>query len=997
MSFTLQQETHIPEINATAKVYIHDKTGAYLLSLVTDDENKCFGINFRTPPSDSTGVAHILEHSVLCGSRKYPTKEPFVELIKGSLNTFLNAFTYPDRTCYPLASQNLKDFYNLIDVYLDAVFYPLIPPETLQQEGWHYELDSPSAPLTYKGVVFNEMKGNYSSPDGILGDVSQNNVFPDNLYAFDSGGDPAVIPNLTYAQFKAFHKTYYHPSNAFIYFYGDDPEEQRLRLLDPWLDAFERRKIEALTPLQPKFNAPRSVSAVYDSGDNADAKAYKQLNWLMPEVTDIQTTLGLELLTHILLATPASPLKKVLSESGLGEDVTGGYQQHYRQAMFSAGMKGVEEPNIEKVEKLILDTLASLAKDGLDPDTVAASLNTVEFQLRERNTGRFPRGLALMLAALGLWVFDGDPLAGLAFEAPLATLKADIAAGRYFEALIEQHLLNNPHRVSVTLRPDPEEGKRRDAAERARLEATKAAITGLTTDGETEKRISTHVPPESLLDWKTGERLTLETVTESARELKHRQETPDSPEALATIPALSLADIDPNIKTIPIEIVGRRAGDPRPTVFYHSLFTNNILYLDLGFDLHSLPTDLLPYAGLFGRLLLEMGAGDDDFVRLTQRIGRDTGGIHPSSLISSVRGSERATAWLFLRAKAVASQSGALLDILKDILLAPRLDNPERFKQIVLEEKADMEAGLLPGGHQVANRRLRARFNEADWVAEQTNGISQLFFLRTLAEIIEKDWPSVLDKLEMVRRLLLNRSAMVANVTLDRTNWKDFAPDLASFLATLPVAPETDFTKWLREIFTKNEGLTAPSQVNYVAKGADLYKLGYRMHGSVLVINKILGTTWLWDKIRVQGGAYGGFSTFDIHSGAYTFLSYRDPNLLASLDTYDATANYLRNLELSEAELTKAIIGTIGDLDAYLLPDAKGWSSLTRYLVGYSEEKRQIFRDQVLGTTAKDFKAFAEILEAAARQGEIVVLGSTDAIEKANAERPGLLEVKKVL
>jgi hypothetical protein len=910
-----------------------------------------------------------MEHSVLCGSRKYPVKEPFVELVKSSLNTFLNALTYPDKTCYPVASQNLKDFYNLIDVYLDAVFYPLISPETLQQEGWHYELESPDAPMTYKGVVFNEMKGNYSSPDNVLFDASQHSIFPDNLYSLDSGGDPAVIPSLTYAQFKAFHETYYHPSNAYIYFYGDDPEDERLRILETWLDAFDPKEIDALVPLQPRFSAPRSVSAVYDSGDNADAKAYLQINWLMPEVADVQTTLGLDVLSHILLATPASPLKKALSESGLGEDVNGGYQQDFRQAMFSAGMKGVADEDTGKVEKLILETLATLAKDGLDPDTVAASLNTVEFRLRELNTGQFPRGLALMLSALNIWVYGGDPIAGLAFEAPLAALKANVAAGRYFETLIEEHLLNNPHHVSVTLRPDPQEGGRRADDEQTRLQKAKAALS----------------PAE------------LEQVIAAAAELKRRQETPDSPDALATIPALSLADIDHKIKTVPLEIVGRRADDPRPIVVYHSFFTNNILYLDLGFDLHSLPADLLPYAGLFGRLLLEMGTAGDDFVRLSQRIGRDTGGIRPSSLTSAIRESERSAAWLFLRGKAVASQSAALLDILKDILLTARLDNPERFKQILLEEKSGLEAGLLPGGHQVVNRRLRARLNEADWVAEQMNGIAQLFFLRELAETLEKDWASILEKLETVRRLLLNRAAMIVNVTLDKSNWKSFAPQLASFLAPLP-ARQFDVIKWLPALFEgKNEGLTIPSQVNYVAKGADLYKLCYRLHGSVQVINKILGTTWLWEKIRVQGGAYGGFSSFDIHSGVYTFLSYRDPNLLASLDAYDATADFLRNLELSDAELTKAIIGAIGDLDAYQLPDAKGWSSLTRYLVGYSDEKRQKLRDEVLNTTIKKFKSFGETLAELSKHGEIVVLGSAEAIEKANKEREGLLEVKKVL
>jgi len=964
MPFTLRSERAIPEINATARLYTHDKTGARLLSLVNDDENKSFSINFRTPPADSTGIAHIMEHSVLCGSRKYPVKEPFIELKKGSLNTFLNAFTYPDKTCYPVASQNLKDFYNLVDVYLDAVLYPLISPETLQQEGWHYELEASDAPLTYKGVVFNEMKGNYSSPDGLLGDVSQRSLFPDNIYRFDSGGDPAAIPDLTYTAFKTFHDTYYHPSNAYIYFYGDDPEEERLRLLDPWLEAFDRKQVDSLTSLQPRFSAPASVQAFYDSGDTQDAKAYLQLNWLMPEVTDIHTSLALELLAHILLATPASPLKKVLSESGLGEDVTGGYQGDYRQAMFSAGLKGVDASNTKKVEKLILDTLSSLSRDGLDAGTVAASLNTVEFHLRERNTGRFPRGLALMLAALSIWVYDGDPLEALSFEAPLAALKDAVARGHFFEGLIEQYLLDNPHRVSVTLLPDPAEGARRAAAEHARLEEARAAMS----------------PADR------------EQVMASAAELKRRQETPDTPAALASIPALKLSDIDKHIHTIPLETL-ELAG---VKTIFHPLFTNDILYLDLGFDLHALTADLLPYAGLFGRLLLEMGTAKDDFVRLTQRIGRDTGGIRPTSLISAMRASTASTAWLFLRSKAVASQSPALLDVLQDVLLSARLDNPERFKQIVLEEKAGMEAGLLPGGHQVVNRRLRARFHEADWIGEQVGGLDQLFFLRELADTLEKDWPSVLEKLETLRRSLLDRSSMIANVTVDQAHWYSLRPQLESFLASIPASPIPQPSSFVLHP-SSSEGLTIPTQVNYVAKGADLFKLGYKLHGSVQVINKLLGTSWLWEKIRVQGGAYGGFSLFDIYSGVYTFLSYRDPNLLATLDNFDATAGFLRSLDLSAAELTKSIIGTIGDLDAYLLPDAKGWLSLTRHLIGLTDAQRQQFRDEVLATTPADFKAFGETLQALAQHGEMVVLGSAAAIEKANQQRPGLLEVKKVL
>jgi len=969
MSFTLIQNRNIPEINATGKLFVHDQTGARLLSVINNDENKCFGITFRTPPADSNGVAHIMEHSVLCGSRKYPVKEPFVEIIKGSLQTFVNAFTYPDKTCYPLASQNLKDFYNLIDVYLDAVLYPLIPEHTMQQEGWHYEIDAPDSPLTFKGVVFNEMKGAYSSPDDLLGDKSRNSLYPDNSYGFDSGGDPLFIPDLTYAAFKNFHDTYYHPSNAYIYFYGDDPEEERLNILENWLKDFERKEPDSQIPLQARFSAPKKMTYPYDSGDSAEAKSYLTLNWMLTEAVDVQNTLDISLLAHILLGTPASPLKRALIESGLGEDVTGGYEEQLRQTMFSAGMTGVQQENLEKVEALILETLGRLVRDGIDPKTIAASMNTVEFHLREQNSGRFPRGLSLMLSTLTTWLYDGDPMDGLAFEAPLATLKEKISAGRHFESLIEEHLLNNQHRTTVMLIPDAEEGKRREAKETERLAKAKAGMS----------------PDE------------IQRMIAQAAELKLRQETPDSPEALDSIPSLALSDIDRKIKPLPI--VALQASET--PVLYHDLFTNGIVYLDLGFDLHALPQELLPYTGLLGRLLLEMGTEQDDFVKLTQRIGCATGGIRSTTINSAVRTSDRSAAWFFLRGKAVASQSAALLDILKDILLTARFDNRERLRQIVLERKAGLEAGLIPGGSGVVNQRLRACFNEADWLSEEMNGVTHLFFLRELAEKIDKEWPQVLEKLESLRSLLVNHTTMLANVTLDAANWQTFEPMLRNFIDSLPGQPAAPNVPWNFKLEPKaNQGLTIPSQVNYVGKGANLYELGYKTHGSVHVINNYLQTTWLWEKIRVQGGAYGGQCVFDMHSGVFTYISYRDPNLLASLDNYDGTAGFLKSLEISDAELTKGIIGTVGDLDAYLLPDAKGWTSMTRFLLGYTDINRQQIRDEVLATSSKDFKAFGEILAKMAGSGEqtkVVVLGSADAIEKANKERAGLLEVIKVL
>jgi len=963
MSFTLQKEQIIPEINATVKLFVHDKSGARLMSVTNNDENKVFGITFRTPPKTSNGIAHIMEHSVLCGSRKYPVKEPFIELAKGSLNTFLNAFTYPDKTCYPVASQNLQDFYNLIDVYMDAVFYPLIPKHTLQQEGWHYEIDDLDAPLNFKGVVFNEMKGAYSSPERLLENKSQNSLFPNHTYGLDSGGDPAVIPDLTYAEFKSFHKNYYHPSNAYIWFYGDDPEDKRLELLDSWLNEFEKKEVKSQVPLHGKFNKPIQKTISYDSGDSEGAKAYITINWMLGE-HDTQTGLALDILAHILLATPASPLKKALLDSGLGEDVVGGHDDHLRQTTFQAGMKGVNPENLDKIENLILDKLNELAQNGIDPNTVGASLNTIEFRLREQNTGRFPRGLFMMLNVLTSWLYDGDPIEALAFEEPLNAIKEETAAGGYFETLIQTFLLDNLHRSTIHLIPDPKEGARIAAAETKRLSAAKAGMSR----------------PE------------IEEAVETARRLKALQEAPDSPEALATIPTLSLDDIDKNNKAIPIEI--QKVGET--PVLFHNLFTNGIVYLDLGFDLHVLPTDLLPFVGLFGRVLLQMGTETQDFVQLTQRIGRETGGIHPATLTSSIRESSDSALFFFLRGKAVTSQAGDLLDILKDVLLTTRLDNRERFKQILLEEKARAESGLIPGGHLVINSRLRARFSEADWVSEQISGLDNLFFIRSLVDEVDKDWEAVLTKLETVRRLLINRATMIANITLDADSFDSFLPQLESFMNTLPVL-NINLTNLERAVPTRFEGLTIPAQINYVGKGANLYTLGYEPHGSINVINNYLGTTWLWEKVRVQGGAYGGFSLFDTNSGTFTFLSYRDPNLLETIDNYDKTVDFLSNLDLSAEELKKSIIGTIGSLDAYQLPDAKGWTSMTRYLTHYTDEERQRIRDEVLRTNVDDFRSFARVLAELNKAGEVVVLGSKEAIEKANKEKEGFLEIKKVM
>ena len=964
--FVLDRDEPLVELDAQARLYRHPASGARLLSVRNDDENKAFGIAFRTPPSDSTGLPHILEHCVLGGSQKYPLKEPFLELVKGSLKTFLNAMTYPDRTLYPVASTNLKDFYNLVDVYLDAVFFPLITPWHLAQEGWHYELENADAPLAIRGVVFNEMKGAYSSPDNLFYRRSLQTLYPDTPYRNDSGGDPAAIPDLSYAAFKAFHERYYHPSNALIYFYGDDEEEERLRMLAGYLERFEARPVESGIPLQPLLSQPRRYTFTYgvDADSETTRKSMLSVNWLLPEGDDTTLVMALSVLSYALIGTQASPLRKALTDSGLGEDVTGGAGAGLRQMSFAAGMKNIAAESVEAVEALIADTIARVARDGFEPEMIEAAVNSIEFSLRENNTGGMPRGLGLLFRALRTWLYDGDPLAPLRYEVPLAAVKEFLAADPdYLPALMRTYLIDNSHRVTVVMHPDTSVNRELEAEERNRISRARAAM------NEDD----------------------LHAIVANTQELKRRQALTDPPELLATLPSLTLEDLERTNRQLP----SAQATVGPATVLHHDLFTNGIVYLTLAWNMHRVPQELLPWVEIFGQTLTQMGTTSEDYVKLSQRIGRKTGGVGASSFLSSVQGERAASAWFTLGGKSTMEQAPEMLAIMRDILLGVRLDNRERLRQIVLKNKSRMEAGLIPGGASVVDGRLRAAFSTASWASEQMDGLDHLFFLRELAHEIENDFPSVLAKLERVRNALVTQESILCNVTLDEANWALFRPHLESLLAQLPNAPAPLHT-WTPGRYPAHEGLTLPAQVNYVGKGANLYALGYTYHGSLNVISNLLRTGWLWEKIRVQGGAYGASAGFSRNSGVFTFTSYRDPNLRATLDVYDQSAEYVRTLDLSQTELTRAIIGTISSFDPYLLPDAKGGASMRRYLVGDSEEMLQQFRDEIMGTTVGRIREFAEVLHAAAADARVVILGSADAIAAAN-DGQSWLTVHKVM
>ena len=958
--FKLLSERQIREYDILARHYRHEPTGAEVLSLISPDENKVFGVSLRTPPHDHTGLPHILEHSVLCGSRKYPVKEPFVELLKGSLQTFLNAFTYPDKTCYPVASANLADFYNLVDVYLDAVFHPRIPEEIFGQEGWHLDFAGPDP--AFKGVVYNEMKGAYSSPDGLLAEKSQQVLFPDTAYGLNSGGEPSDIPKLTYAQFKDFHRRYYHPANARFFFHGDDDPARRLEILGEYLSAYQGQAPDSQVTVQPRWAEPRRFEFSYAGGGEepgAEPKAYFTMNWLLPEVLDVDVVLGLAVLEHVLIGLPASPLRKALIDSGLGEDLAGsGLETELRQMYFSTGLKGLDPAAVPQAEGLVLDTLRGLTEAGVDPGAVEAALNTLEFRLRENNTGSFPRGLSLMLRALTTWLHGADPLAPICFEEPLTKLKARLQVGEpVLQSLIREHLLGNPHRATVVLSPDHGLTERMANEESERLKAMLAKMT-----------------PEERA---------------AAKELDSRirrfQETPDAPEALATIPKLHLADLPVKAQTIP--------GQWLPgQVFSHDLPTNGVIYLDLGFELNGVAPELLPLTPLFCRALMEMGTDREDFSTFMRRVARKTGGIYADVHMGAVFGQDRdqASAKLVFRAKAVPDKTPDLMDLLESAMLRADLDNSGRFRQMLFEAKARAERRISSAGHALASKRLRARFHRSAWADEAMSGLSALETLKAWCADFEGHWPKLRQGLFDLRRDVLRRGNLTANVTLDQTNSKAFEPALAGLLSGLPDG-QSAASPWPAPELPWVEGLSAPVQVNYVAVGGPIAPLGPRANGAMMVACRYLRNAYLWERVRVRGGAYGAFCSFDRYAGLLSMLSYRDPNIAVTLEAFYQAPIYLKNLEMAPSELEQAVIGTVGDLDAYQLPDAKGYTALARHWVKETEQDRQTLREQVMGTTLEDLRLAGAAMETALAQAPVVVLGARERLDQAAKDLPGLV------
>ncbi len=950
--FRLLKQQKIQEVNSCAYEFVHEKTGAKLFYLKNDDDNKVFSIAFRTPPTDDTGVAHIVEHSTLCGSRKYPLKEPFVELVKGSLNTFLNAMTYPDKTVYPVASRNDKDFLNLMDVYLDAVFYPEMyrTPEILMQEGWHYEIGSPEEPLQYSGVVYNEMKGALSSPDDLLGSRIMSSLFPDTTYGYESGGDPESIPDLTQEMFLDFHRRYYHPSNSYIYLYGDMDLEERLDYLDrEYLSRFERIPVPSRIDRQKPFDEMKRITKYYPVGaeDPLEEKTFLSLNLLTGDVLDTKTMLGLEILEHALLQSSAAPLRKALVDAHIGMDVDCSFEEELLQPMFSIIINGSEPDRAEEFCSLVLDKLRELRDQGIDRTLLRASVNLLEFRLREADFGSAPKGLIYGLRCMRSWLYEGDPASYLYYESLLKEIKDGLENG-YFEQLIDKCFLKNPHKTLLVFKPSRTMAAEREKALEERLAARKAELSAQE----------------------------LQKIIETTEKLKKRQQEPEKPENLAKIPLLQRSDIRKDADLYPLE--ERSSGDTK--VLFSDVETNGIVYFSLYFDASRIPQDKLHYAYLLAELLGSVDTKRHGYEDLTNLINLNIGGLGLSLNAYSKSGDMDAfLPKLKVKAKALESKIPSLCEILAEILTESTFTNRKRIRELIEQEIVGMELSMQRSAHQLVASKIASYISRAGAYNEAGN-LPFYRFLKNLLAQFDERFEEMSGILEEMLPSLINRQDLMVGVTSNETVYKDLEKELPGLLRSFS---DRAYPAALYQYPCKslNEGLMSSSRVQYVAKGANFLKLGYEYSGCCSVLETILRYDYFWNRIRVQGGAYGAFTSFQ-RSGFMYFGSYRDPRLTETLDVFDGTADYLRNFDVSDREMDKYVIGTMSQVDTPLTPQMKGEAAITTHIRGVSYEDRQKSRREILGISQQDIRAMADLVEDCMKADYMCVFGNEELLKE---------------
>lgn len=958
--FVLLEQSEIEEVKGIGTLWEHEKSGARLFHISSDDDNKVFSVSFRTPPSDDTGLPHILEHSVLCGSRKFPLKEPFVELVKGSLNTFLNAMTFPDKTMYPVASRNDQDFKNLVDVYLDAVFFPNIHnnPWTLKQEGWHYELENLEGELTYNGVVYNEMKGVFSSPDALLEQEIFSTLFPDTPYGKESGGDPEKIPQLTQAEFEKFHKTYYHPSNSFFYLYGNMNLDEYLQFFnEEYLGTFGKEKIDSKIKRQSAFAAPKEAMIEYpiSEEDDPEGKAIFTLNWVTDTEQDTTLAMGLDLLCHILLETSASPLRKALQDAGIAKEISGDFQDSLLQPVFSVTATFGKREKKDEFAQIIFKTLKKLVAEGISRDLVMASLHRQEFSLREGVTGSTPKGLIYGIRCMNTWLYDKDPADSLRYEFALESIKEGVEKG-FFENLIQRFLLDNSHQALVWAIPTP---------------------------GLLEKKERENI--RKLSEWKSNlSKEELEVIVSETEELNLRQETPDPIENLNTIPLLKRSDMK---READFPMWKEIALSDQSVLLEQQLFTGKILYFSLSFDGKKIPQEDLGYIHLLSYLLGKVSTKNYHYEDLSNKVNQRSGGMSFSIYGWGRKEDENTFDPRFtLKTKALSKDICSLSKLIQEILTCSRFDEEKRIRDLISESRARMESSMNDAGQQIAIGRINGMLS-AQGAYNYYGQLPLYQFIKNLDENFEDERNILVEKLKEVYSKIFSTGNLVINATGDQEEleiWKGLIPDLLnSFPKESLMQQEYQFP-----VLAKTEGIFTSSKVQYVVQGFNYRKMGLEFNGIYKVMETILRYDYLWNRIRVQGGAYGAAARFE-RNGSAIFSSYRDPNLTETLEVYQGIGNYLRNFTPDEREMTKYVIGTVSGLDTPLTPSMKSDLVLSAYFSGVTAEDIQHERIQILEVTAEQIREMASWIDEGIKTNMYCVFGNEEKIkaEKGRFER----------
>lgn len=951
-AYEVLEQRRIEDIASEGYILRHKKSGARVCVISNDDDNKVFSIGFRTPPEDETGVPHIIEHTTLCGSDKFPVKDPFVELVKGSLNTFLNAMTYPDKTLYPVASYNEQDFKNLMDVYLDAVFHPNITKyqEIFMQEGWHYELESEDAPLTINGVVYNEMKGAYSSPDEVLQTAIAQALFPDNTYSKNSGGDPDHIPELTYEHYLDFYHKYYHPSNSYIYLYGDMDVKERLEWMDrAYLSAYESMEIDSNIPMQKPFDAMKFVETTFPITDDdpEENNTYLSYNMVIADVLDPTLYQAFTVLDYVLVSAPGAPVRQALIDAGIGQDVYGSYENEMLQPFFSIVAKNANKRDKDRFVRIIEDTLQNLVENGLNKDSLLAGINSEEFRFREADFGQFPKGLLYGLQCMESWLFDDKkPFIHLECLDTFEYLRNQISTG-YFEDLIRKYLLENKHGAVVVVAPQKGLNSAQEAALEKKLAEKKAAMSA-------EK---------------------IENLIAQTKHLHAYQEEPSPEEDLKKIPMLKREDMRKD--AMPFDNREDTIGEI--PVVHHDISSNGIDYVTLMFECNDISQEDIAYLGVLRAVLGYVNTKHYSYAGLFNAINIYTGGISCGvSVYPKVNERDLVSVKFEVRIRVLEKNLEEAMKLVDEIVRTSDITDVKRLTELIAQVKSRLQVSLSSSGHTVAAMRALSYQSRYAFYQDATLGIEYYQHVVKLDEQIRTNPEGVVKKLqEMIGKVLVRKRLMVS-FTADQKAFEAAKPVMETYLKRIAQGDVAGEQTKL-ELSRKNEGFTDASQIQYVARGGNFRDHGFTYRGSLKILKLIMSYEYLWINIRVKGGAYGCMSSF-LRTGESYFVSYRDPNLGKTIDIYEHIPDYLRSFTADERDMTKYVIGTFGSLDTPMNPEAKGSRSMSAYLQELPFEQIQRERDEILHATPEDIRNLADLIAAVLEDDSLCVIGNENAI-----------------